>query len=140
MLLGAPLDLALDASRARDGAMNVAIHRGEWKSAHAEGALALAPGSTVPEGSLRLAIANLADFAPLAGRKLEGRVNATLDSNAQRAKLGMTAERVGMPGTAAIARAVEAEIEGVEARPILRVSESDARVTRRLTLLAGRSL
>lgn len=34
-----------------------------------------------------------------------------------------------------IARAVEAEIEGVEASPILRVSESDARVTRRLTLL-----
>ena len=34
-----------------------------------------------------------------------------------------------------VARAVEAEIEGVEAQPILRVSESDARVTRRLTLL-----
>lgn len=34
-----------------------------------------------------------------------------------------------------VARAIEGAVEGVEARPILRVSESDARVTRRLTLL-----
>jgi len=34
-----------------------------------------------------------------------------------------------------VARSVEERVEGVEARPILKVSESDARVTRRLTLL-----
>ncbi len=34
-----------------------------------------------------------------------------------------------------VARSIEARVEGVEARPILKVSESDARVTRRLTLL-----
>ena len=34
-----------------------------------------------------------------------------------------------------VARAIEAEVEGIEAAPILRVSESDARLTRRLTLL-----
>ncbi|HEX3555204.1 MAG TPA: ABC transporter permease [Thermoanaerobaculia bacterium] len=34
-----------------------------------------------------------------------------------------------------IARAIESRVEGVEARPLLRVSESDARVTRRLTLV-----
>jgi len=34
-----------------------------------------------------------------------------------------------------VARAIEARVEGIEARPILKVSESDARVTRRLTLL-----
>jgi ABC-type antimicrobial peptide transport system permease subunit len=34
-----------------------------------------------------------------------------------------------------VSRAIEARVEGVEARPLLRVSESDARVTRRLTLV-----
>jgi len=34
-----------------------------------------------------------------------------------------------------VARAIESRVEGVEARPLLRVSESDARVTHRLTLV-----
>lgn len=34
-----------------------------------------------------------------------------------------------------VAREIESRIEGVEARPLLRVSESDARVTRRLTMV-----
>lgn len=36
---------------------------------------------------------------------------------------------------AQVARSIESEVEGVEAVPLLRVSESDARLTRRLTLL-----
>jgi putative ABC transport system permease protein len=36
---------------------------------------------------------------------------------------------------AAVAAAIEARVEGVEARPLLKVSDSDARVTRRLTLV-----
>jgi len=35
----------------------------------------------------------------------------------------------------AVARGIEAGVEGVEARPLLRVSDSDSRVTRRLMLL-----
>jgi putative ABC transport system permease protein len=35
----------------------------------------------------------------------------------------------------AVAQGIESRVEGVEARPLLKVSESDARVTRRLTLL-----
>jgi putative ABC transport system permease protein len=35
----------------------------------------------------------------------------------------------------AVARGIEAVVEGVEARPLLRVSDSDSRMTRRLTLL-----
>lgn len=34
-----------------------------------------------------------------------------------------------------VARAIEARVEGIEARPLLRTSESDARVTRRLMLV-----
>jgi putative ABC transport system permease protein len=34
-----------------------------------------------------------------------------------------------------VARAIEARVEGVEARPLLRISDSDSRVTRRLTLV-----
>ncbi len=36
-----------------------------------------------------------------------------------------------------VAREIEARVEGVEASPLLKVSESDARVTRRLTLVLG---
>ena len=36
-----------------------------------------------------------------------------------------------------VAREIEARVEGIEARPLLKVSESDARVTRRLTLVLG---
>lgn len=36
---------------------------------------------------------------------------------------------------AAVAAAIEARVEAVEARPLLKVSDSDARVTRRLTLV-----
>lgn len=36
-----------------------------------------------------------------------------------------------------VAREIEARVEGVEANPLLKVSESDARVTRRLTLVLG---
>lgn len=36
---------------------------------------------------------------------------------------------------AAVARGIESKVEGVEAVPLLRVSESDARLTRRLTLV-----
>ncbi len=35
----------------------------------------------------------------------------------------------------AVGHAIEARVEGVEARPLLRVSDSDSRVTRRLTLV-----
>lgn len=34
-----------------------------------------------------------------------------------------------------VAREIESRVEGIEARPLLKVSESDARVTRRLTLV-----
>lgn len=34
-----------------------------------------------------------------------------------------------------VAREIEARVEGIEARPLLKVSESDARVTRRLTMV-----
>ena len=55
------------------------------------------------------------------------------------AKGGQELERIDLrvdPNSLAeVARAIESRVEGVEARPLLRVSESDARVTRRLTLV-----
>lgn len=36
-----------------------------------------------------------------------------------------------------VARAIESRVEGVEAAPLLRVAESDARMTRRVTLVLG---
>jgi hypothetical protein len=55
-----------------------------------------------------------------------GEVRAGLERIDVRADSGRLAE---------VARAIEAKIEGIEAVPLRRVSESDARLTRRLTLL-----
>ncbi len=58
-------------------------------------------------------------------------------SSGQRADLGL--ERIEVRADPArlaeIARDVESRVEGVEAVPLLRVSESDARLTRRLTMV-----
>ncbi len=43
--------------------------------------------------------------------------------------------RADPPALDAVARAIEARVAGVEAGPLLRASESDARLTRRLTLV-----
>lgn len=103
-LLNSPIDLALAVSR-RDGTLNVAVQRANWKSLQADGTLALPAGATIPQGSLHLRIAQLADLAPLLGRKLAGSVEAALDANATAAHLTLTAQGAAMPGTAVVSRA-----------------------------------
>jgi translocation and assembly module TamB len=104
-LLNSPIDLALAVHR-EDGAIQVAVQRAAWKSAHADGTLTLPSGATLPQGTLRLRMAQLADLAPLLGRKLAGSIDAALDSSPAAAKLTLTAQGLAVPGTAAVSRAV----------------------------------
>ncbi len=103
-LLDAPIDLALAASR-QDGAIQVTVQRAAWKSMQAAGALTLPAGATIPEGTLNLRMAQIADLSPLLGRKLAGSIDASLEASAAKAHLTLTARGAAMPGTAAVSRA-----------------------------------
>jgi translocation and assembly module TamB len=102
-LIGAPVDLAL-AARRSDGALSVTIDRAGWKSLNAGGSVVLPAGSSVPQGQVHLAMTRLEDLAPLVGQKLAGSLTASLDADAERAKLDMQARGAGLAGAASTSR------------------------------------
>ena len=144
MLLDSPLDLAV-AAEPVNGALHVAIDRAEWKSAHAEGnltihtaattpkgiappgttppgttAAATAPFGAIPQGKLQLRMTRLADLAPVIGKDLSGSVTATLQSDANQARLTLDARDASLPGTASIGRAtLAATIADPTTRPVV---------------------
>ncbi len=104
-LLGAPIELSMAVQRGADGAIHVTIDRADWKSAHADGALSLAPPYTGPEGRLTFAMTQFADLAPLLGRSITGSAEATLDATAAEAKLAVNVRNAALAGTASVSRA-----------------------------------
>jgi len=106
---GAPLALDATAERQADGALHLSIARADWKSAHAEGALTLPPGSDLPLGKLSLRMDRLDDLRRLLGQNIAGSVDATAeiaDKDGRKvARLQLTARNAGLPGTADVERA-----------------------------------
>src|SRR5207248_6090557 len=76
---GSPLELALALQRGRDGSLLAAIERADWKSAHAEGNVALRAGDRLPQGRVAVRIARLADLQPWIGQEMQGSVVADVD-------------------------------------------------------------
>ena len=108
MLDGSPVNLAADVARAADGAMSVTISRADWKSAHADGALALAKGATLPTGHIALRMARLDDLRRLSGQALTGSVDADVTiaeaGGHTTAQAKVRADHAGLPGKASVAR------------------------------------
>ena len=104
-LLGAPIELAIAAQRGADGAVHVTIDRADWKSAHADGALSVAPPYIAPQGRLTFAMTQFADLAPLLGRSITGSAEATLDATAAEAKLAVNVRNAALAGIASVSRA-----------------------------------
>jgi translocation and assembly module TamB len=104
-LLGAPLALGVALTRAADGTLHAGIEHADWRGAHAEGALTLPPGATVPLGKLDLRIERLEELRPLLDLPLTGAVTASLDSGGQGARLTVEARRAGLVGSAMVGRA-----------------------------------
>ncbi|MCG6859895.1 MAG: translocation/assembly module TamB domain-containing protein, partial [Chromatiaceae bacterium] len=102
-LAGSALELAVIALQSGDGTTRVDIKRADWKSAHAEGQLSLAPGALLPLGTLDLRMTRLQDLAPLIGQPAAGSVTATLATTQQdgetRARLDLDARAAGLSGT-----------------------------------------
>ena len=97
-LAGAPVALAFDLARARDGTLNLAIDQASWRGTRAFGHLRLDPAALLPEGQLQLDLPRLADFAPFIGAPISGALAARLDlpaSAAARLDAAVTDLRMG---------------------------------------------
>jgi translocation and assembly module TamB len=119
-LLGAPIELAIAAQRGADGAVHVTIDRADWKSAHADGALSVAPPYIAPQGRLTFAMTQFADLAPLLGRSITGSAEATLDATAAEAKLAVNVRNAALAGIASVSRAtLNATVTDPAAHPVV---------------------
>ena len=107
---GAPVALAAGVARTAQGDTSVTINRSDWKSAHAQGALTLAHGATLPLGHVELRMTQLGDLRRLTGQALTGSVQALIDLTERdghtTAAASVRADRAGLAGTASVARAV----------------------------------
>ena len=74
---GAPVQLALDAERTPDGTLHATISRADWRSLHAEGALALPDGATVPSGRVVVRMGRLEELRSVLDQPVAGSVTAT---------------------------------------------------------------
>ena len=113
-LAGAPVDLALDATRNADGALHATITRADWRSLHAEGDLTLPAGATLPLGHVALRMARLDDLRPLIHQPVTGAVTATADLTEGAVALDVDARNAGLP----VARVGHATLKARVADPL----------------------
>ncbi|MGE5271376.1 MAG: translocation/assembly module TamB domain-containing protein, partial [Thiohalocapsa sp.] len=122
-LVGAPLDLAVAASRQPDGALEFSLDRLRWKSASGQGRLTLAPHASMPLGQVQLRIARLDDLAPLIGRDIAGSLDGTLAATQTRAgpeaRLQAHLQQLALGGSAVKRLTVEARISDPQTHPRL---------------------
>ena len=96
---GAPLRLRARATRAADGTLQATIEQADWRSAHADGELRMAPGAKLPLGRVSLRVGNLADFRPFVGQPIGGQVTAEADLTAREVNITLDARDAGIPGS-----------------------------------------
>jgi len=118
-LLGAPLALAADARRDADGTLRATIGRADWRSLHAEGALTLAPGASLPLGRVQVRMTRLADLDALIGQPLSGSVTADLNLDAGAARMEAEARDAGLPGSRVRRLALTARVTDPTTRPVV---------------------
>lgn len=97
-LAGAPVQLALEAQRGPDGTLRATIERADWRSLHAEGAVALPAGATLPQGRVLLRMTDLNDLRPFVGQPVAGSIEATARLDAGSATVDAEARNAGVPG------------------------------------------
>lgn len=118
-LAGAPLELAVDAQRSADGVVKATIDRADWRSLHAEGALQLAPGATLPLGHVQLRMGQLGDLRPFVGQALAGAINATLDLARDEVRLQADAAGAGIPGSRVGSAKINARVRDPLGAPLV---------------------
>jgi translocation and assembly module TamB len=98
---GAPLDLEIAADHA-PGALQVRIHRADWKSAHAAGDIVIATADVLTRGKLTVDVARLTDLQHLVGVDIAGALSAEIDLNPEgkrtRARVRFEGQDVALAG------------------------------------------
>lgn len=114
---GAPLTLSADATNGAGGA-HLVLRTLDWKSVRGTADLTLPRGAAFPLGTLDVAVAHLADLAPLTGQPVSGSLTAhvaTEEAGGQpRLKLVVRARDVGLQA----ARIGNAALDGTINDPI----------------------
>lgn len=116
-LAGAPLHLVLDAARDAAGVLHANIERADWRSLHAEGALALAPGAAIPKGRVTLRLSNLADLRPFVGQPIAGSLTAEATLDPAAIAVDLDVRNAGLPGTSLARTVLKARIVDPLATP-----------------------
>ena len=119
-LEGAPLNLALHADRTADGTLHATIEKADWRSLHADGAVSLPPGATLPLGKVSLRMTRLDDLRPLIGQAVSGSVtaNAELEPGGT-AKLDLQALHAGIPGNSVERAVLSARVSAPTTHPVV---------------------
>lgn len=97
--LGQPLNLALAAARAGDGAIRLEIERADWSGLHLEGGFERPAGAALPTGRLALRAPRLAALGPLLGQPLAGAASLDLALGQDEATMAATIRGAGIPGS-----------------------------------------
>lgn len=118
-LEGAPLNLALHAGRGADGTLHATIDRADWKSLHAEGAVNLASGATLPEGKVNLRMTRLEDLRALIGQPVSGSVIAEAELAGETGKLDLQASHAGLPGSSVGRAVLAARVQNPTNHPVV---------------------
>ncbi len=118
-ILDAPLTVEIGAEQ-RGGGFHLAIDRFAWKSLATNGTLDLPPGATLPTGKITLAMARIADLAPLVGRQVAGSVTASVDAAPDATRINVSVTGAAMPGVATIGKtALEATVTDPAGQPAI---------------------
>ena len=116
-LEGSPLNLAVDANRSADGVLHATIQRADWKSLHAEGAVTMAKGATLPEGKVSLRMTRLDDLRALTGQAVSGSVTADAELAGGVATVNLDATHAGIPGSSVGRAVLKARVTNPTAHP-----------------------
>jgi translocation and assembly module TamB len=101
---GAPLNIDVSMERTAERVLHAAIHRADWKSAHAEGDLNLTTDKQQLHGQLTVSVAQLKDLQRLLGVDIAGSLAGNLglqpDGQRTRARLQVDAKDLTLSGLA----------------------------------------
>lgn len=117
--------IAFDASiqGGADGALDVRIDRGSWKSLQAQGEVRVSAGSGAPHGRLELNLPHLEDLANLLGQPLQGSLSARAEFDGSapggRAHVHVEAKNAGVPAQQLTALDLSGNIDSVTTNPTL---------------------
>ena len=110
-----PVQVAAALGHAGGGALRLSIARGDWRSVHVTGDIALGAQAS---GKARVTIGNLADLAPFTGTRIAGSADAAIDMTHEAgkplAKIDATARDLSVPEV----KAGRLKIAGAVADPL----------------------